>query len=117
MSNGFYAQNTLRYLTYNTTTETTGNNYISIIPAAAAGRVISVTCWPQSSGGSSELAFYVNGGTASATDTHTLTSGVPVQFTFSSGNTFSALDELSFSIDPTNTPNGLSFQIILEYDY
>jgi hypothetical protein len=118
MSNGFYSQNSLRYLTYNTTTETTSaNTYISIIPAAANGKVISVTCWPQSSGGSSVLSFYVNGGTASATDTQTLTSGVPVQFTFSSGNTFSALDELAFSIDPTNTPNGLSFQIILEYDY
>jgi hypothetical protein len=117
-SMGFYSQNSLRYLTFNTTGETTGFNYISIIPAPASGRLISITAWPQSSAGSTTMGFHVNSNaTAASTDTQTLTAGSPAQFTFSSGNTFSALDELSFSINPTNNPNGLSFSIILEYDY
>lgn len=117
-SMGFYGQNSLRYLTFNTTGETTGFNYISIIPAPASGRLISITAWPQSSAGSTIMGFHVNSNaTAASTDTQTLTAGSPATFTFSSGNTFSALDELSFSINPTNNPNGLSFSIILEYDY
>ena len=54
--------------------------------------------------------------TAAATVTRTLSTGTPLTFTFSSGNTFSQNDELSFSVDPTNNINGLAAQIVLEYD-
>ena len=88
------------------------------MPAPADGRVISISVWPQSSGGSTVMGFHLNSNaTAASTDTQTLTAGTPVTFTFSSGNTFSQNDELSFSIDPLTTPNGLFFSIILEYDY
>ena len=118
VSNGFYSQADKRYLTFNTTGETTGFNYLSLMPAPANGRVISISVWNQSGGGSTVMGFHKNSNaTASSTDTQTLTLGVPVTFTFSSGNTFSQNDELSFSIDPTSTPNGLFFSIILEYDY
>ena len=118
VSNGFYAQNSLRYITFNTTGETTGFNYLSLMPAPANGRLISISAWPQSSGGSTVIGLHINSNaTAATTDTQTLTAGTPVTFTFSSNNTFSQNDEISFSVNPTNTPNGLFFSIILEYDY
>jgi len=48
--------------------------------------------------------------------TETISAGAPLTFTFSSNNTFSQNDELSFSLDPTNNINGLAAQIVLEYD-
>jgi hypothetical protein len=115
-SSCFLAQSTLIYLPFNSLTEQTSFSYLSITPAAADGQLISITVWPQAGGGSTVAGLHVNSNpTATATDTQTLSSGVPTTFTFS-GATFSQNDELSFSIDPTSNPNGFSTQIVLEYD-
>ena len=116
-SNCYLSQATKIYLPFNSLSEQSNFNYISLTPAAANGQLISITVWPQSGGGSTVAGLHINSnGTATATDTQTLSSGAPTTFTFS-GATFSQNDELSFSIDPTSNPNGFSAQIILEYDY
>ena len=117
-SNCFLGQSTKVYLPFNSLSEQTGFSYIVLTPAAANGRLVSITIWTTSGGGSTVMGLHINSNpTAASTDTQTLSTGVPTTFTFSSGNTFSQNDELSFSIDPTSNPNGISAQIILEYDY
>jgi hypothetical protein len=116
-SNCFFGQSTLRYLPFNSLSEQSGFNYLTITPAAADGKLVSITIWPQSAGGSTAVGLHLNSNTtAAATVTQTLSTGTPLTFTFSSGNTFSQNDELSFSVDPTNNINGLAAQIVLEYD-
>ncbi len=116
-SSCFLAQNTLRYLPFNSLSEQTSFNYLSITPAAADGKLVSITMWPQSSGGSTVVGLHINSNaTAATTDTQTITAGTPLTFTFSSNNTFSQNDEISFSVNPTNNINGLAAQIVLEYD-
>ena len=115
-SSCFLSQATKIYLPFNSLSEQTSFNYLSITPAAADGQLISITVWPQSGGGSTVAGLHINSNaTATATDTQTLSSGAPATFTFS-GATFSQNDELSFSIDPTSNPNGFATQIVLEYD-
>jgi len=73
--------------------------------------------WPQASGGSTVAGLHLNSNaTAATTVTETISAGTPLTFTFSSNNTFSQNDELSFSLDPTSNINGLAAQIVLEYD-
>jgi len=116
-SSCFFGQNTLRYLPFNSLSEQSGFNYLSITPAAADGKLVSITMWPQSSGGSTVVGLHINSNaTAATTDTQTITAGTPLTFTFSSNNTFSQNDELSFSVNPTNSINGIAAQIVLEYD-
>ena len=116
-SNCFFGQSTLKYLPFNSLSEQSGFNYLTITPAAADGKLVSITIWPQSAGGSTAVGLHLNSNaTAAATVTQTLSTGTPLTFTFSSGNTFSQNDELSFSVDPTNNINGLAAQIVLEYD-
>ena len=116
-SSCFFGQNTLRYLPFNSLSEQSGFNYLSITPAAANGKLVSLTMWPQSSGGSTVVGLHINSNsTAATTDTQTISAGTPLTFTFSSNNTFSQNDELSFSINPTNSINGIACQIVLEYD-
>ncbi len=116
-SSCYFGQTTQRYLPFNSLSEQTSFNYLSITPAAANGKLISVTMWPQSSGGSTVVGLHINSNsTAATTDTQTISAGTPLTFTFSSNNTFSQNDELSFSVDPTNNINGLAAQIVLEYD-
>ena len=111
------AQTALRYLPFNSLSEQTSFNYLSITPAAADGKVVSITMWPQSSGGSTVVGLHINSNaTAATTDTQTISAGTPLTFTFSSGNTFSQNDELSFSVASTSNINGLASQIVLEYD-
>ena len=116
-SSCFFGQTTQRYLPFNSLSEQTSFNYLSITPAAANGKLVSITMWPQSSGGSTVVGLHINSNaTAATTDTQTISAGTPLTFTFSSNNTFSQNDELSFSVDPTSNINGLAAQIVLEYD-
>lgn len=117
-SNCSLGQTAKRYLPFNNLSESTTLSYLTMTTAAANGRLISITAWPQSGGGSSTMGLHINSNaTAASTDTQTLVAGVPTTFTFSSGNTFSQNDELAFSITSTSNPNGFAAQIILEYDY
>jgi len=116
-SSCYFGQTTLRYLPFNSLSEQTSFNYLSITPAAADGKLVSITMWPQSSGGSTVVGLHINSNaTAATTNTQTISAGTPLTFTFSSNNTFSQNDEISFSVDPTNNINGLAAQIVLEYD-
>ena len=116
-SSCFFGQSTLRYLPFNSLSEQTSFNYLSITPAAANGKLVSLTMWPQSAGGSTVVGLHINSNsTAATTDTQTISAGTPLTFTFSSNNTFSQNDELSFSVNPTNSINGMACQIVLEYD-
>ena len=116
-SSCYFGQTTLRYLPFNSLSEQTSFNYLSITPAAANGKLISITLWPQASGGSTVAGLHLNSNaTAATTVTETISAGTPLTFTFSSNNTFSQNDELSFSLDPTSNINGLAAQIVLEYD-
>ena len=117
-SSCYFGQTTKRYLPFNSLSEQSSFNYLSVTPAAANGKLISITIYPQSAGGSTVAGLHINSNaTAATTDTQTISAGTPVTFTFSSNNTFSQNDELSFSLDPTNNINGMSAQIVLEYDY
>ncbi len=116
-SSCYFGQTTKKYLPFNSLSEQSSFNYLSITPAAADGKLISITLWPQSSGGSTIAGLHLNSNaTAATTVTETISAGTPLTFTFSSNNTFSQNDELSFSLDPTNNINGLAAQIVLEYD-
>jgi hypothetical protein len=116
-SSCYLGQSTKIYLPFNSLSEQTSFNYLSITPAAADGKLISITLWPQSSGGSTVAGLHLNSNaTAATTVTETISTGTPLTFTFSSGNTFSQNDELSFSLTSTSNINGLAAQIVLEYD-
>lgn len=106
-----------KYLPFNSLSEMTSPTpYLSVVPAASSGRIVSAAVWFQGNAGNTRMGIHINGSTTPVeTNDQNATAGRVSQFSFST-NSFSAGDELGFSIDPTNIPYGVSAQIVIEYD-